>query len=76
MSKSKEESNYEWLGEDDELTGEKDIIAKDIMGDELYGQSPLDGAAAQRRKKILRQQPQYQIARPYNYPSQMREVGE
>jgi GTP cyclohydrolase I len=34
MSKSKEESNYEWLGEDDELTGEKDIIAKDIMGDE------------------------------------------
>ena len=34
MSKSKKESNYEWLGEDDELTGEKDIIAKDIMGDE------------------------------------------
>jgi hypothetical protein len=34
MSKSKEDSNYEWLGEDDELTGEKDIIAKEIMGDE------------------------------------------
>ena len=25
---------YEWLGDDDELTGEKDAIAKDIMGDE------------------------------------------
>ena len=34
MSKSKEDSNYEWLGEDDELTGEKDIIAKELMGDE------------------------------------------
>ena len=34
MSKSKEDSNYEWLGEDDELTGEKDIIAKELMGEE------------------------------------------
>ena len=25
---------YEWLGDDDELTGEKDTIAKEIMGDE------------------------------------------
>jgi len=24
--------SYEWLGEDDELTGEKDIIAQEIMG--------------------------------------------
>ena len=31
---SDKDTNYEWLGEDDELTGEKDIIAKDIMGDE------------------------------------------
>ena len=31
MSKSKEDSNYEWLGEDDELTGEKDIVAKEII---------------------------------------------
>ena len=28
------DSSYEWLGEDDELTGEKDKIAKEIMGDE------------------------------------------
>ena len=34
MSKSKKDSNYEWLGEDDELTGEKDIIAKELMGEE------------------------------------------
>ena len=34
MSKSKKDSNYEWLGEDDELTGEKDVIAKEIMGEE------------------------------------------
>ena len=27
------ENNYEWLG-DDELTGEKDVIAKEIMGEE------------------------------------------
>ena len=31
---SKKDSNYEWLGEDDELTGEKDAIAKEIMGEE------------------------------------------
>ena len=37
MSKSKEDSNYEWLGEDDELTGEKDAIAKEIMGEEYSG---------------------------------------
>ena len=28
------DNKYEWLGEDDELTGEKDEIAKDIMGEE------------------------------------------
>ena len=27
-------SKYEWLGEDDELTGQKDDIAKEIMGEE------------------------------------------
>ena len=27
-------NKYEWLGEDDELTGEKDEIAKEIMGEE------------------------------------------
>ena len=32
MSKTENNSNYEWLGDDDELTGEKDTIAKDIMG--------------------------------------------
>ena len=26
-------NGYEWLGEDDELTGEKDIIAREIMGE-------------------------------------------
>ena len=34
MSKTENNSNYEWLGDDDELTGEKDTIAKDIMGSE------------------------------------------
>ena len=29
---SDKSKNYEWLGEDDELTGEKDVIAKEIMG--------------------------------------------
>ena len=28
------DNKYEWLGEDDELTGEKDSIAKEIMGEE------------------------------------------
>ena len=32
---SDNKSNYEWLGEDDELTGEKDQIAKGIMGNEF-----------------------------------------
>ena len=32
MSKTEDNSKYEWLGEDDELTGEKDTIAKGIMG--------------------------------------------
>ncbi len=32
MSKTENNSKYEWLGEDDELTGEKDTIAKGIMG--------------------------------------------
>ena len=35
MSKKDSNTSYEWLGEDDELTGEKDIIAKEIMGEEL-----------------------------------------
>ena len=35
MSKKVSDTSYEWLGEDDELTGEKDIIAKDIMGEEF-----------------------------------------
>jgi len=35
MSKTENNnSKYEWLGEDDELTGEKDTIAKGIMGSE------------------------------------------
>ena len=34
MSKTEDNSKYEWLGEDDELTGEKDTIAKGIMGSE------------------------------------------
>ena len=34
MSKTEDKSKYEWLGEDDELTGEKDTIAKSIMGSE------------------------------------------
>ncbi len=34
MSKTENNSNYEWLGDDDELTGEKDTIAKGIMGSE------------------------------------------
>ncbi len=34
MSKTDNNSNYEWLGDDDELTGEKDTIAKGIMGSE------------------------------------------
>ena len=29
---SDKNKSYEWLGEDDELTGEKDIIAQEIMG--------------------------------------------
>ena len=29
------DNKYEWLGEDDELTGEKDSIAKEIMGEEF-----------------------------------------
>ncbi len=32
---SDNKSNYEWLGEDDELTGEKDEIAKGIMGNKF-----------------------------------------
>ena len=35
MSKKVSDTSYEWLGEDDELTGEKDVIAKDIMGEEF-----------------------------------------
>jgi GTP cyclohydrolase I len=31
---TEQKNNYEWLGEDDELTGEKDVIARDIMGNE------------------------------------------
>ena len=27
-------SNYEWLGDDDELTGEKDVVARELMGEE------------------------------------------
>ena len=30
----KNDNGYEWLGEDDELTGEKDIVAREIMGEE------------------------------------------
>ena len=32
---SDKNNNYEWLGEDDELTGEKDVIATEIMGNEF-----------------------------------------
>lgn len=32
-SEADNKSNYEWLG-DDELTGEKDVVAKEIMGEE------------------------------------------
>ena len=32
---SDKNKSYEWLGEDDELTGEKDIIAQEIMGNEF-----------------------------------------
>ena len=35
MSKKETDTGYEWLGEDDELTGEKDVIAKEIMGEEF-----------------------------------------
>ena len=61
--------------EDGSIDDVTTVTEEDIMGDELYGQSPLDGASAQRRKKALRQQ-QYQVVRPHTYPSQMREVGE
>ena len=33
LQEQEPESNYEWLG-DDELTGEKDVIAREIMGEE------------------------------------------
>ena len=35
MSKKDSNTSYEWLGDDDELTGEKDVIAKEIMGEEF-----------------------------------------
>ena len=35
MSKKETNTGYDWLGEDDELTGEKDVVAKEIMGEEF-----------------------------------------
>jgi len=32
---SDKNNSYEWLGEDDELTGEKDVIARELMGGEF-----------------------------------------
>ena len=49
------------------------VTEEDIMGDDLYGQSPLEGASKQRKRKVPK--PQYQIPRPIIYPPPMSNIG-
>ena len=51
--------------EDGSLDSLTTVTDEDVMGDELYGQSPLDTSDVQRRKKKAQQA---QVIRRVNYP--------
>lgn len=59
--------------EDESIEDVVTVTDEDIMGD-VYGQSPLEGASAQKKKKAAK--PQFQIVRPYTPPSQISRIGE
>jgi len=60
-------------GEDGTIEDVVTVTEEDIMGDDLYGQSPLEGASKQRKKRVPKLQ--YQIPRPIIYPPPMSNIG-
>ena len=51
-----------------DLSDLTEVTKDDVMGDEFYGQTPLDGGSVQRRQKA---QPKYKLTQPYTPPTQI-----
>jgi len=51
-----------------DLSDLTEVTKEDVMGDEFYGQTPLDGGSVQRRQKA---QAKYKLKQPYSPPTQI-----